>query len=51
MRGPQLVLSRTSPEFIIKLFEIEVPEIEEGYWKLCLLPEILDQDQKLLLRQ
>lgn len=30
MRGPQLVLSRISPEFIIKLFELEVPEIEEG---------------------
>ncbi|WP_292977067.1 transcription termination factor NusA [Nitrosomonas sp.] len=29
-RGPQLVLSRTSPDFLIKLFEIEVPEIEEG---------------------
>ena len=29
-RGPQLVLSRTAPEFIIKLFELEVPEIEEG---------------------
>jgi len=30
VRGPQLVLSRISPEFIIKLFELEVPEIEEG---------------------
>ncbi|MHB0990679.1 MAG: transcription termination factor NusA [Burkholderiales bacterium] len=29
-RGPQLVLSRTAPEFIAKLFELEVPEIEEG---------------------
>jgi N utilization substance protein A len=29
-RGPQLVLSRTAPEFIIKLFEMEVPEIEDG---------------------
>lgn len=29
-RGPQLLLSRTSPEFLIKLFELEVPEIEEG---------------------
>lgn len=29
-RGPQLILSRTAPEFIIKLFELEVPEIEEG---------------------
>ncbi|MBV8679364.1 MAG: transcription termination/antitermination protein NusA [Aquitalea sp.] len=29
-RGPQLVLSRTSSQFLIKLFELEVPEIEEG---------------------
>ncbi len=28
-RGPQLMLSRTSPEFLMKLFEIEVPEIAE----------------------
>jgi N utilization substance protein A len=30
LRGPQLVLSRISPEFIKLLFELEVPEIEEG---------------------
>jgi N utilization substance protein A len=29
-RGPQLVLSRVVPDFLIKLFELEVPEIEEG---------------------
>lgn len=29
-RGPQLVLSRIAPEFLMKLFELEVPEIEEG---------------------
>ena len=29
-RGPQLILSRTMPEFIIKLFEIEVPEVDDG---------------------
>lgn len=29
-RGPQLVLSRVVPEFLTKLFELEVPEIEEG---------------------
>ncbi|WP_137938392.1 transcription termination factor NusA [Chitinivorax sp. B] len=28
-RGPQLILSRTAKEFLIKLFELEVPEIEE----------------------
>ncbi|MCG6873679.1 MAG: transcription termination factor NusA [Betaproteobacteria bacterium] len=30
LRGPQLVLSRTAPEFIIELFRLEVPELEEG---------------------
>jgi N utilization substance protein A len=29
-RGPQLILSRVAPEFLVKLFELEVPEIEEG---------------------
>lgn len=29
-RGPQLILSRTAPEFLIKLFELEVPELEDG---------------------
>jgi len=30
VRGPQIILSRITPEFLIKLFELEVPEIEEG---------------------
>ena len=30
IRGPQLVLSRTAPQFIAELFRLEVPEIEEG---------------------
>ena len=29
-RGQQLILSRTVSEFLAKLFELEVPEIEEG---------------------
>ncbi len=29
-RGPQLVMSRTAPEFLIELFKIEVPEIGQG---------------------
>ncbi|MBI5137135.1 MAG: transcription termination/antitermination protein NusA [Nitrospirae bacterium] len=29
-RGPQLILSRNSPLFVQKLFEMEVPEIAEG---------------------
>ena len=29
-RGPQIILSRTHPNVVVKLFEQEVPEIEEG---------------------
>lgn len=29
-RGPQIELSRTSPDFLIRLFDMEVPEIEQG---------------------
>jgi transcription termination/antitermination protein NusA len=29
-RGPQLILSRIAPEFLVKLFELEVPELEDG---------------------
>ncbi len=30
MRGPQLIVSRTDPRFLIELFKIEVPEVGEG---------------------
>jgi transcription termination/antitermination protein NusA len=29
-RGPQIVLSRATPALLVKLFELEVPEIHEG---------------------
>ncbi len=29
-KGPQIILSRTDPKFLAKLFELEVPEIYEG---------------------
>jgi len=29
-RDPQVILSRTNPQFLVKLFELEVPEISEG---------------------
>ena len=29
-RGPQLILTRTSPQFLIELFRIEVPEVGQG---------------------
>jgi N utilization substance protein A len=33
-KGPQIFLSRTHPGFLIKLFDMEVPEISEGVIKL-----------------
>ena len=30
LRGPQLFLNRTSPQFLIELFKIEVPEVGQG---------------------
>jgi len=33
-RDPQVILSRTSPQFLVKLFEMEVPEIAEGVVKV-----------------
>jgi len=30
IRGPEIRLSRTSPLFLVKLFEMEVPEIQDG---------------------
>ncbi len=33
-RGPQIILSRVNPKLIIKLFEVEVPEIHEGIVKI-----------------
>jgi len=29
-RGPQILLSRTHPDFLVHLFKTEVPEISEG---------------------
>ncbi len=34
LRGPQVILSRTAPEFLVRLFELEVPEIRQGLVKV-----------------
>ena len=33
-RGPQLMLSRTAPQFIVRLFDLEVPEIDDGLMEI-----------------
>jgi len=30
VKGPQIILSRAHPNFVKKLFELEVPEIDDG---------------------
>ncbi len=30
IRGPQLFISRTAPEFLVELFKLEVPEVDQG---------------------
>ncbi len=30
-KGPQIVISRTNPKLLARLFELEVPEIKDGY--------------------
>ena len=34
VRGPQLVMSRTAPQFLMELFKLEVPEIAQGLIEL-----------------
>lgn len=34
IRGPQIFVSRTAPEFMIELFNIEVPEVSQGLVEL-----------------
>lgn len=34
VRGPQVILSRTVPDFVIRLFDLEVPEIEDGLMEI-----------------
>jgi len=33
-KGPQIILSRSTPAFLAKLFELEVPEVSEGIVKI-----------------
>ena len=30
-KGPQIIISRTNPKLLVRLFELEVPEIKDGY--------------------
>ena len=48
--GPFILLSRSSPEFVKKLFEIEIPEIYEGTVEIVNIVRQAGQRTKLLVR-
>jgi len=49
-KGPQIVLSRTSPLFVKKLFELEVPEIFEGIVEIRSISREAGERTKIAVR-
>lgn len=45
-KGPKAILSRSNPEFVKKLFEQEVPEIQEGIVEIKAIARELDLKKK-----
>ena len=50
VKGPQIVLSRTSPLFVKKLFELEVPEIFEGIVEVKAISREAGERTKIAVR-
>lgn len=46
-KGPQIILSRTHPNFVKKLFELEVPEIYEGIVEIKSISRIAGERTKI----
>lgn len=49
-RGPQIIMSRADPRYLMKLFEGEVPEIEDGIIELVTAAREPGQRAKLAVR-
>ncbi len=49
-RGPQIIMSRAEPRYLMKLFENEVPEIEDGIIELVTAAREPGQRAKLAVR-
>ena len=46
-RGPEIIVSRSDPEFLIRLFEIEVPEIFDGIVEIIKVSRIAGDRAKI----
>ncbi len=49
-KGPQIILSRAHSDFIVKLFEFEVPEIYEGIIKIVKIAREPGERTKILVK-
>lgn len=49
-RGPQIILSRAHPNFVKKLFELEVPEIYEGVVEILHISRTAGERTKIAVR-
>lgn len=47
MRGPEIIVSRASSEFLVRLFEIEVPEIFDGIVEIKTVARIAGDRSKI----
>jgi N utilization substance protein A len=50
MRGPQVVLSRSHPNLVKKLFALEVPEIADGTVEICAIAREAGHRTKIAVR-
>ena len=50
MRGPQVLLSRSHPNLVKKLFALEVPEIADGTVEICAIAREAGHRTKLAVR-
>jgi N utilization substance protein A len=50
MRGPQVMLSRTHPSLVKKLFALEVPEIADGTVEICAIAREAGHRTKIAVR-
>ena len=50
MRGPQVMLSRSHPNLVKKLFALEVPEIADGTVEICAIAREAGHRTKIAVR-
>ena len=50
LKGPDIVISRSDNHFLFKLFELEVPEIEDGIIEITSISRYPGERSKIIVR-